>query len=555
MAEGEAEGSRDDLDTPATSPDSTTAASNGLRAPKDRNCPFCGHAFTSSSLGRHLDLYIKPKNPKPPDGLHDVEEIKKLRGGITRRQPRISVKPSSHREDVRARNDSEWEPKAQPRNARSEPAQSPQQGKDGIVLHTYLNAANWQATGVINNLPPRASSRTSAASPQVQEPRARNATHERRPDYQNMPSEYNAEDVGKLHEAAEVGRAAEMALREVLGSLEAAKRKTEPPALFEDVEFFTLSFPGLCLAMLPPPAAIFSSTPVPVAHTWALSPPGEMQRSAMVRQLYEKLIAARNEDPESYPESYSFKYRVHLDSAYEQWLGLSEEDKARNWNLELCRAFVRERERNQGLERQLETAQQRIQHLETEYDRLSRCQLPRDYLLHPPNTVPISPSISKELSSRSLKSGASELNYDVDALLDKWKAEVKRTARPMRAPTQPQHMETTRNELKADMVLNGSVFNVNGPVARGSDEQAYMDQYLPPKQIRRCRPSGIVGPMDEVENITQQDEAMLDNQSNGGALVRLPYDGSLNANGKRPLDPGSTTRRRSGFKVYKEQPS
>ncbi len=58
------------------------------KAVKDRKCPYCNQAFTSSSLGRHLDLYIKPKNPKVPDGVHDVDEIRKLRGGITRRQPK-----------------------------------------------------------------------------------------------------------------------------------------------------------------------------------------------------------------------------------------------------------------------------------------------------------------------------------------------------------------------------------------------------------------------------------------------------------------------------------
>lgn len=48
---------------------STNGSQNGLdnsldsstKAPKDRSCPFCNQAFTSSSLGRHLDLYIKPK--------------------------------------------------------------------------------------------------------------------------------------------------------------------------------------------------------------------------------------------------------------------------------------------------------------------------------------------------------------------------------------------------------------------------------------------------------------------------------------------------------------
>src|SRR5512140_2545728 len=58
------------------------------KAAKDRNCPYCQQAFTSSSLGRHLDLYIKDKNPKPPDGIHNVDEIRKIRGGVTRRQAR-----------------------------------------------------------------------------------------------------------------------------------------------------------------------------------------------------------------------------------------------------------------------------------------------------------------------------------------------------------------------------------------------------------------------------------------------------------------------------------
>jgi hypothetical protein len=63
----------------------------GPKAAKDKNCPFCGQAFTSSSLGRHLDLYIRAKNPKAPDGIHVVDEIRKLRGGITRRQAKGSI--------------------------------------------------------------------------------------------------------------------------------------------------------------------------------------------------------------------------------------------------------------------------------------------------------------------------------------------------------------------------------------------------------------------------------------------------------------------------------
>ncbi|KAI9829176.1 MAG: hypothetical protein M1832_000199, partial [Thelocarpon impressellum] len=73
--------------TPGSTGDGTPARAP---APKDKLCPYCGQAFTSSSLGRHLDLYIKEKNAKPPDGVHDVDEIRKSRGGITRRQARNS---------------------------------------------------------------------------------------------------------------------------------------------------------------------------------------------------------------------------------------------------------------------------------------------------------------------------------------------------------------------------------------------------------------------------------------------------------------------------------
>ena len=78
------------LGTPGSNADTSV---NGGRAgaPKDKQCPFCSQHFTSSSLGRHLDLYIKEKNPKPADGMHDVVEIRKMRGGITRRQPRNST--------------------------------------------------------------------------------------------------------------------------------------------------------------------------------------------------------------------------------------------------------------------------------------------------------------------------------------------------------------------------------------------------------------------------------------------------------------------------------
>ncbi|KAJ4152029.1 hypothetical protein NW765_013561 [Fusarium oxysporum] len=50
---------------PESTPQTADSGTPKAGAPKDKNCPFCGQAFTSSSLGRHLDLYIKEKNPNP----------------------------------------------------------------------------------------------------------------------------------------------------------------------------------------------------------------------------------------------------------------------------------------------------------------------------------------------------------------------------------------------------------------------------------------------------------------------------------------------------------
>lgn len=61
------------------------------KAVKDRSCIFCGKEFTSSSLGRHYDTFIKERNPKAPDGIHNIERIKEMRQGITRRQHRNSM--------------------------------------------------------------------------------------------------------------------------------------------------------------------------------------------------------------------------------------------------------------------------------------------------------------------------------------------------------------------------------------------------------------------------------------------------------------------------------
>lgn len=201
-------------------PESTTPK---FSAPKDKNCPYCGQAFTSSSLGRHLDLYIKEKNPKPPDGIHDIEAIKKQRGGITRRQPRGSVG---------GRNDST--PTGTPRpNAKHETLATTEDSdatrtnlipKDGTyavdsTLSKFPFLPRWEATGVINDIPPKGSWDAEAST---QEHTAKRPSTQRNVSKQAMQkAQFDVKQ--KLADAMDTARAAELALREILGSWRSAK--------------------------------------------------------------------------------------------------------------------------------------------------------------------------------------------------------------------------------------------------------------------------------------------------------------------------------------------
>lgn len=190
-----------------TTPGSSTTTAK-TPAVKDKECQYCHQAFTSSSLGRHLDLYIKDKNAKPPDELHDVEEIRRLRGNVTRRQARTS---SGKREGSTPSNSKptplrdQRSPSTQGGNPNSHPQR---QHPDGGPIRTYLNKANWQSTGVINELPSLANHSSYA----------RKGSPSRRVSVkEEIIHKQNA-----LEERDRV-QAAELALREVLDNVKAAK--------------------------------------------------------------------------------------------------------------------------------------------------------------------------------------------------------------------------------------------------------------------------------------------------------------------------------------------
>lgn len=172
---------------------SKLAANPGL---KDRRCQYCGQAFTSSSLGRHLDQFLFKKKP---DGIHDVEEIRRIRSGITRRQARTSSGKRDGSPDH-----------AQKRGPSGSNAAGDSASKSrDTSVRMMFNTPTWHATGVINDIPNP--SRT-VDGPRIAPAQSRSGSLQL-PDYATRGAVANNPDTVK---------ALELALREVLDNIKAA---------------------------------------------------------------------------------------------------------------------------------------------------------------------------------------------------------------------------------------------------------------------------------------------------------------------------------------------
>jgi hypothetical protein len=217
------------MGTPGSTAD---VSANGSKssAPKDKACPFCHQQFTSSSLGRHLDLYIKEKNPKPADGLHDVVEIRKIRGGITRRQPRNST---SRREDSTPAATPGAQERRSPRpESDGQGNRSPSLRRDdnGVIDSVnfrgkpsmFINKGTWESTGVMNNIPVPRSSDSRSWDGEDRDG-GRRAEARSRSVSKQMLAKTTFEQKQKMIDALDNAKAAELALRELLGSIRAAK--------------------------------------------------------------------------------------------------------------------------------------------------------------------------------------------------------------------------------------------------------------------------------------------------------------------------------------------
>ncbi|KAL4945684.1 hypothetical protein BDV06DRAFT_184242 [Aspergillus oleicola] len=384
------------------------------QALKDRKCQYCNQAFTSSSLGRHLDQFLFKKKP---DGVHDVEEIRRIRSGITRRQARTSTGKRDTPERGMAKGSNE----------------SLQGGESGgkAPIRMMFNTPTWHATGVINDIPNPS---------QSQEPPGSRITAS-----QSRVGSLAATDFGVRGSNAsspDTVRALELALREVLDNIKAATSRTRPRISPFEFDIQVQTFPSLCLQLLPPPATLFAANPFPSANSFPIEPPGP-EHHAMVRQALRAKIEQWQADQLSAEpinpgkplgmdrasiqrnaqqhEELSLR---HLELAFNHWATLSYETRRDSWQLEIMRAFAREADKRKSLDDQLARVQQEANQLRSQVEKLGSCQWPREFALFPPETLPLPREVARELDANESQISPGSARWDYENVVAKWKRVV-----------------------------------------------------------------------------------------------------------------------------------
>ncbi|KZM21384.1 uncharacterized protein EKO05_0010662 [Ascochyta rabiei] len=506
-----------------------------LKAPKDKNCPFCGQAFTSSSLGRHLDLYIRPKNPKAADGIHLVDEIRKLRGGITRRQAKGSI---SKKDDGAACTPLHAKHAKHTKHAKHSVAsegsstlvQSPDDEDDDHHHHHQdqdhdhdndndggLGIDLGKTRGQFKDVSWGTSNRQLSRALGTKAPEMRREASRQMRKQELDQRQRHGSDV-------ETARAAEMALRELLKSVREANVKATGCGLF-DLDPYTLNFPSLCLHILPAPSTLFSPTPFPTPDSWSITPPAQKQLDALNRCVRERLLALQRQrqiDQVYPPAGHSNpasaatsplptpplfdpdpqKLFSHIADAYNHWMHQSEKTRQEYWQIEILRCYARANESRRETEVQLDNARREIEYLKA-----------NRWTSGAPDVSPVSITLGAETAKELGKQGMDFRNWDFDRLIDKWRAVVREDRSVSSGMAAQKQLPDSRSCSMASLPPQ-SFAAVNRP-AQGSPTK--MDTAMP-----FSAPATVNGESDQVDAEGDDDDEHLDLDSSA-----LPDDDSM----------------------------
>lgn len=294
-----------------------------------------------------------------------------------------------------------------------------------------INSPSWESTGVINNIPPASRNGDSTRSWDGDERRMGGRD---RSVSKQMLAKTTFEQKQKMMDALDNAKAAELALRELLGSIRSAKLRRIDASTIFDYDPFTFDFPALTLHCLPAPPTLHTSTPIPTNASWSITPPNEQQfealRAHFATQFHRWRVScavATDNTPEdlSYPPTNFFvepedlaenlqraeaeaatletKLAEHLRLMFTHWSKLPPAKRSELWSLELARSIGRKSDEIQKQKTTLELKEQENVHLKLQVDELSRLQQPREFRIVPPGTYPFDRKTITDLSETGMK--------------------------------------------------------------------------------------------------------------------------------------------------------
>lgn len=438
-----------------------TGNSKNQQAIKDKECQYCHQKFTSSSLGRHLDQFISKKKP---DGIHNVEEIKKLRAGITRRTARGGKRNESNEQTDTHDQSGPTSPHSSS-NITTPVFLEKLNKVPGSTNDIRFNRMGWQATGVITDPIPQNTGGNSVPSPLTTTANNSNNAAGAKRSFSTYAADLTTSSSTATNETT---RALELSLREVLDAVNSASKRATPLPQAFPFELTAQTFPALCLLLLPAPATLFQSQPFSTSTTIPLKPPGPEQLQALrskIRVTLDQWKWDALAHVQRYPTAQNGSTNVgeeaerlsqtanrqteealrHLETSFQWFMSVNPEQQYSLWSVELLRAFKSEQEKLKEANDRITRISQEASQLQQQIDYLSRCQWPREMALWPPERNTFSSAVEKELqkgespvssslaivnaygttSVPSSLGGSGDDRWDFEKIVNKWRRHVR----------------------------------------------------------------------------------------------------------------------------------
>ena len=250
-----------------------------------------------------------------------------------------------------------------------------------------------------------------------------------------------------------------------------------------DFNFFSLSFPELCLQCLSAPHTLLAGSAVPdrlswsveapkpihydILHEWLGSKLKELQPQGKSHHFPNQIIQpngtnGHSQDPEGMGEVEE-KYYQHLASVYETWKALPERQRQESWRTECAKAFAREQEKLKQTLRSLELAEQEIQHLRSQLAQRNPFDHSTEYTQFGTSALPISRDTTRHMPDLP----------SYETLLSRWRTRLahQRSVQTPLPPPSPWATATPPNPNNSSNTNNNNHHHMNGH-----------HRYLPPPQ-------------------------------------------------------------------------